>query len=514
MWSKKGFPVSMRAGSEPGHDLHLDPGLLRLSDQLDGHGNSFATAAGVDLPRVERHADDGPGDPRAGQLAQLVHRGDAAGGVQRVTGRLHQLGHERRGRSRPPAPSLCTAVTSTPPSGSGSTPATSAPTSWVSGPGPAAASPPDGPRTSARDHQLAGKLEGHLLAATADPRGPAFPRSPGGAPRSSSRWIELLVTHPAAHLDLEARGLRGSRRWTAALEPVPSAASRSTTWSAWKPAVFQRLRHVDRVRRRGSSPRRASRPPAGRRHRRAGRSPERPSCADLLEHRGQETPDPVHRSSRVELHADHAPGPNHRREPDVLRAPSWPGPRRGFTGAADEAVRVVGRPEARTGQEGVLSLDPVPSDVRDAGGVEPAPPGREDPQPCPGPLLARLEQELHPQADAQARRPPRGAAPGPPPAPPRGARRGRRKAPTPGKDQQRRRRGRPPGGISRRGSPPAVASALRSEWRFPTRVSRTATLTASTSPQRREQPLHAVPRPDADRGGRRRCRGAPGAPAP
>ncbi len=102
----------------------------------------------------------------------------------------------------------------------------------------------------------------------------------------------------------------------------------------------------------------------------------------------------------MELHADHPSGPNHRRKPDACvlrRGPDdvsihW---------TADEAVRVVGRPEPGTGQEGVLALHPVPSHVGDAGRLEPHHPSGNHAEPAARALLALLEEELHPEADPQ-----------------------------------------------------------------------------------------------------------------
>jgi hypothetical protein len=109
----------------------------------------------------------------------------------------------------------------------------------------------------------------------------------------------------------------------------------------------------------------------------------------------------------VELHAHGAPGAHGGREAVALvLAPRGDEPLGvGPGGAADVAVGVVrgaerGGGEQRVGARGVGRLDGVPADLRHPPRADARHAAGDEREPLARPLVARLEEELHAEADA------------------------------------------------------------------------------------------------------------------
>src|ERR1019366_7646429 len=107
---------------------------------------------------------------------------------------------------------------------------------------------------------------------------------------------------------------------------------------------------------------------------------------------------------RMELYADHRASTNSRGKPVALVC----GPSRddGFIDwAADETVRVVCGLESRAAEERIARVvDGVPADLRGSRRAQPGHAPAEHAEPRPIAFVARIEHELHAEADSETRK--------------------------------------------------------------------------------------------------------------
>src|SRR5439155_24379506 len=103
---------------------------------------------------------------------------------------------------------------------------------------------------------------------------------------------------------------------------------------------------------------------------------------------------------RMELDAEDA-APPHRRRKAVALVGAPGRHAAGLLGPASVAVREVGDGKRRALEKRIAGLlQGVPTDLGDAARAEPGDLPREDPEALARPLLAGIEEELHPEADA------------------------------------------------------------------------------------------------------------------